>query len=139
MKALSIRQPWATLIILGCKPVENRTWATGHRGATLIHASLGMTLDEYNDCLAFIRSRESIAHFADLVPLPSELERGGIIGQARLVDCVKSHDSPFFTGPFGFVMRDPKVLPFRPWRGQLQFFEVPDEAPAQIIGQEGLF
>lgn len=138
MKALSIRQPWAWLIVNGHKPVENRTWSTGHRGSTLIQAALGMSLDEYNDCLAFIRSRASIAHIADLVPLPSDLDRGGIVGQARLVDCVKSHDSAFFTGPFGFVMCDPKVLPFRPWRGQLQFFELPDESP-EPAPQTGLF
>lgn len=39
MKVLSIRQPWATLICLGVKPIENRTWQTKHRGALAIHAS----------------------------------------------------------------------------------------------------
>ncbi|RZK62259.1 MAG: ASCH domain-containing protein, partial [Pedobacter sp.] len=32
MKALSIKQPWATLISTGIKDIENRTWATKHRG-----------------------------------------------------------------------------------------------------------
>lgn len=40
LRALSIRHPWAELILAGIKPVENRTWATSWRGATLIHAGL---------------------------------------------------------------------------------------------------
>ncbi|WP_245839042.1 ASCH domain-containing protein [Yersinia kristensenii] len=39
MKALSIRQPWAWLIVNGYKDIENRTWNTKCRGPVLIHAS----------------------------------------------------------------------------------------------------
>ncbi len=39
MKALSIIQPWASLIATGIKDVENRTWRTNYRGEFLIHAS----------------------------------------------------------------------------------------------------
>jgi hypothetical protein len=38
-RVLSVQQPWAAAIISGVKPVENRTWATTHRGPLLIHAS----------------------------------------------------------------------------------------------------
>src|SRR5690349_14501124 len=38
MKALSIRQPWAWLIVNGHKPVENRSWPTKYTGKLLIHA-----------------------------------------------------------------------------------------------------
>jgi tetratricopeptide (TPR) repeat protein len=44
MKALSIRQPWAWLIVHGVKDVENRTWRTNFRGRFLVHA--GMRFDE---------------------------------------------------------------------------------------------
>ena len=44
LKALSIRQPWAWLIVNGFKDVENRNWRTHWRGRLLIHASKGMTL-----------------------------------------------------------------------------------------------
>ena len=37
MKAISIRQPWAWLIVHGYQDVENRTWSTKHRGPILIH------------------------------------------------------------------------------------------------------
>jgi hypothetical protein len=39
MKIISIRQPWASLIVSGIKDIENRTWPTRYRGPVLIHAS----------------------------------------------------------------------------------------------------
>lgn len=39
MKALSIKQPWASLIAQGIKDIENRTWKTSYRGRIYIHAS----------------------------------------------------------------------------------------------------
>jgi hypothetical protein len=45
--ALSIRQPWAWLILHAGKDIENRDWPTKYRGPFLIHASKGMTRDEY--------------------------------------------------------------------------------------------
>jgi hypothetical protein len=45
-----------------------------------------------------------------------------------IVDCVAVSASPWFFGGFGFVLRDPKPLPFIPWKGQLGFFEIPDSA-----------
>jgi hypothetical protein len=38
MKILSVRQPWASLIVNGFKDVENRTWPTRYRGRILVHA-----------------------------------------------------------------------------------------------------
>ena len=51
MKALSIRQPWAWLILNAGKDIENRSWYTSVRGRVLIHASKGMTLAEYEDAI----------------------------------------------------------------------------------------
>jgi hypothetical protein len=42
MKALSLTQPFATLIALGAKKIETRSWATTHRGLIAIHASKGL-------------------------------------------------------------------------------------------------
>lgn len=39
MKALSLLQPWASLVVMGTKTIETRSWQTGHRGSLLIHAS----------------------------------------------------------------------------------------------------
>lgn len=55
MKALSIRQPWAHLIIHG-KPIENRSWSTTYRGPLLLHAAKAMTILEWAEAEEFVRS-----------------------------------------------------------------------------------
>ncbi|ANP62349.1 TPA: ASCH domain-containing protein [Pseudomonas aeruginosa] len=117
MKALSIRQPWAWLIVHGFKPVENRDWPTRFRGPFLVHASKGMTRDEYED------ARDLAEQQGITIPAPHELERGGIVGQASITGCVDHSSSPWFFGKFGFELADAKPLPFRPLKGQLGFFE----------------
>ncbi len=116
MKALSIKQPWAWLIVHGYKPVENRNWGTPFRGPLLIHASKTFDDDGYD----WVR-----AVFLD-VPLPdrSAFERGGIVGSARMIDCVTRFDSPWFFGQYGFIMQDATPCAFVPVRGQLGFFDV---------------
>ena len=130
MKALSIRQPWAWLILNAGKDIENRDWATGFRGRFLVHASKGMTRDEYENAPVWI------------VDLPDfdQLERGGIVGSVELVDCVEASESDWFYGRYGFVLRDPKPLPFIPYKGQLGFFDVPDSvivAPESVREPRG--
>ena len=39
MKVITIKQPWASLIVSGLKNIENRTWKTNFRGRVLIHAA----------------------------------------------------------------------------------------------------
>ena len=41
MRVLSVRQPWASLLVRGVKDIENRTWSTTYRGPVLIHACAG--------------------------------------------------------------------------------------------------
>ena len=45
MKVLTIREPWATLIINGFKCYEFRSWKTNYRGKILIHAGNGVDKD----------------------------------------------------------------------------------------------
>lgn len=78
MKVISILQPWATLIVIGAKKIETRSWNTKYRGEILIHASKKFTKEQ--DRLAFEFSQElkdsRIYH----------CHRGSIIGKANLVD-----------------------------------------------------
>lgn len=115
MKALSIQQPWAWLIVNGHKDIENRNWWTNQRGVILIHA--GKKLDE--EGLAWVRR-----NFPMLKINTDALMRGGIVGRANIVDCVKQSDSPWFIGRYGFVLQHAWPLEFEPCRGQLGFFEV---------------
>ena len=123
MKCLTVRQPWAWAILNAGKDIENRDWATRFRGRVLIHASKGMTKGEYED--AYDTAMD--ANPAILFPTFESLQRGGIIGSVEIVDCIAESESPWFFGKHGFVLRDPQPLPFTPWKGQLGFFDVPDE------------
>lgn len=126
MKALSIRQPWAWLIVNGHKDIENRTWSTNYRGPVLIHASKGMTWDEYAGAIVSARYATRGEDFARAMPNFKDIERGGIVGVANLVDCVRSinRSSPWHMhDQFGFKLVDARPLPFTPCKGALGFFE----------------
>jgi hypothetical protein len=121
--ALSIRQPWAWAIFNAGKDIENRDWVTEYRGRVLIHVGLTMTRAEYD---AGIESIHAVVP-AIVAPAADMLPRGGIVGSVEIVDCVSSSASPWFVGEFGFVLRDPQPMPFTPYKGRLQFFNVPAE------------
>lgn len=144
MKAISIRQPWAWLIVNGYKDVENRTWSSNVRGTVLIHASKTMTDADYDEALAFIRGKHSIANLASGVPKPHELDLGGIVGRASIINCSQCYPSPWFVGPHGFVLREACRLPFTPLKGALGFFDAGtlpgvvdrDETTEDLFGDE---
>lgn len=121
--ALSIRQPWAWLVANGFKDIENRIWRTQFRGRVLIHASATMRRGDYWTAFDFVLDRVS-EKIAVRIPRPDDLEFGGIIGSVEIVDCVTAHESPWFEGPHGFVLRNPTVTPFRAVRGALKFFPI---------------
>ena len=135
MLALSIRQPWASLILKAGKDIENRDWPTKYRGRILIHAAKGMTQAEHADAIHFAVGaiqhdprNEGAAKRTTLRELGFDfgaLPRGGIVGSVEITDCVTDSGSPWFMGLYGFVLRDPQPLPFTPWKGRLGFFDVP--------------
>ena len=144
MKALSIRPAWAHLIIRPditdpikrwnatqrgiLKLIENRTWATSYRGKILVHASKSMTKAEYADAMDMLyRVTGSVP---DSIPSFDDMPRGGIIGSVQVVGCLPPEEVCSgwrMPGHFGFQLHNPQPLPFRPMRGQLGFFEVPEE------------
>jgi uncharacterized protein (UPF0264 family) len=132
--ALSLKQPWATLLVHGRKTIEVRRWAAPRRGRVLIHAS--RTPDERP--AAWARLPAELRDFARL--------GGGIVGEATLTDCLTYRDRDAFAADrdrhlndpawfrkpplYGFRFTDPRPLPFRRYSGRLYFFEVtaPGEA-----------
>lgn len=118
LPVLSIRQPWPWLILNAGKDIENRDWCTKYRGRFNIHASKGMKVDEYWDAKDFAQ------RLGFTIPGYNDLQRGGIIGSAELVDCVTQSPSKWFFGKYGFVLRDPQSHTFYPCKGQLGFFKV---------------
>lgn len=118
MLALSVRQPWAWAILCAGKDIENRSWSTRQRGRVFIHAAKSALRDEYEEAAAFIAERSAIA-----VPRRAAIPRGMLIGSVEIVDCVSASDSPWFVGPFGFVLRNPELIEPVPCVGRLGFFE----------------
>ncbi|WP_339221902.1 ASCH domain-containing protein [Paenibacillus sp. FSL H8-0332] len=80
MKCLTIRQPWATLIALGEKQIETRTWRTAHRGELAIHA--GMQVNK-----AICRTEPYQSLLARHGYTADNLPTGKIIAVSRIADC----------------------------------------------------
>ena len=130
--ALSVRQPWAWLIVNGFKDIENRDWRTRHRGPVLIHAAKTLDQEAHNLVMHGVHpvtGDNSLHgnHYALQCRLNGDLMRGGIVGAAEIADVVDQSDSPWFVGRYGFVLRKPQ--PFRrfyPLRGLPGLFPVGD-------------
>jgi hypothetical protein len=132
--ALSVKQPWATLLAKGRKTIEIRRWPTLKRGRILIHAA--KISDPRQEVWALVPNEW----------LVMAGQTGGIIGSGELTDCVvyrnrdsfaddqEKHlnDPAWFETPamYGFVFTNLETLPFRPYPGWMRFFEVTPEALA---------
>ncbi len=132
MKALTIRQPWASLIIEGGKDIENRSRATKVRGWVLVHAglkcdNLGMVREWGIEMDCYTLDNE---HAINAVLDRENPYLGGIIGAMHIVDCVDDSGSPWFSGPFGWVIDRVVKLPFFPCKGAQGWFNV--ELPAEM-------
>ena len=118
MKALSLKQPWAELVLLGKKTIELRKWNTNFRGEFFIHAS--GNVDE-----------EQMKKFG-FKDLPTQ----AIVGKATLVDVkVYNNEKDFLRdsdkhltsnmkwGKYGFILIDIERIKPIECKGQLGFFE----------------
>lgn len=126
MRTLSIRQPWAWLIVHGHKAIENRDWTTAYRGEFLIHAGAGIVQRDYREIAAYLDAELGILvpPFTDLDRVP----RGGIVGVATLTGIVTESDDPFFQGPFGWKLANATPVHFIAAKGQLGWFDHPRPA-----------
>lgn len=117
MKVLSLKQPFAELVVSGKKTIELRNWNTKFRGKFLIHASV--TPD--------VKSMKQFGF--------SELPLGFIVGEAELVDVKKynneiehskdrdRHFANSSWGNYGFVLKNAKRIPLIKAKGKLGFWE----------------
>ncbi|WP_340021040.1 ASCH domain-containing protein [Paenibacillus sp. FSL K6-1096] len=134
MKCLTIRQPWATLIALGEKQFETRSWWTLYRGPLAIHA--GMQVDR---AICLTEPYRSVLARHGLTS--DDLPTGSIIATSRIADCleVTSHEvqqgwpggneyvfGDYTEGRFAWKLEEvvPLVHPI-PAKGRLGFWEYP--------------
>lgn len=160
MKALTIREPWATCLVYGPKRIENRSWVPprtmmGQRIA--IHTGVQFTEKE-RDALHVVGNRifahslkhgvdmsqalNRLATMADLAPRKNQTVEGfgAIIGVATLVECIggparalELGQGDWFTGPLAYLLDDVHpVEPPVPVRGRQRFWTVP-QAQAVLV------
>jgi activating signal cointegrator 1 len=102
MKVISLLQPWASLVVLGHKKIETRSWDTKYRGPLLIHASAGKK-DIYRQIM--VDFHQEFYHLN--LPRYQDMPFGAIIGQANLVTtsilCPPYKDD---VAPFGIYYND---------------------------------
>lgn len=86
-KALTLLQPWASLIVMGAKKIETRSWRTNYRGELLIHASKKFHFQDVELC--------HYKPFIDFIPDKGKLPTGAIIGKVDLVAIEETNDPLF--------------------------------------------
>lgn len=153
MKALSIKQPWASLIVHGIKDIENRTWKTNFRGRIYVHAS-GKPANEPYQIFTDDQWKSIEEKRHDFFVFHSYTELSQIIGEIEIVDCVINHSSIwaektegvtagnqfFYKKPiYNWVLANPVLYekPI-PAKGKLSLWE-PDFEIVECIGCSGKF
>ena len=120
MKALSIRQPWAELILQGRKTIELRTWSTTYRGRFLIHAAQKVNTEA---CEAYGLD-------------PAKLVRGALLGSVELIDVIE-FDAQSYDAHRGEHLR------LGDWPGDLLGWRLANperlDEPIPMSGQRNLF
>lgn len=133
IKALSIKQPWAGLILAGIKTVENRSWSTMHSGTLAIVSSAKPDKHAMEDM------RRKLGKLPDICNV-----NGAILGTVQLTgmlwtadDGVAESDHPHVTESMlewwisdsvGWIVERPKRLPSPvPYKGRLGLYNIPAE------------
>lgn len=145
MRGLTVRQPWASLIAIGAKLIETRSWRTTYRGLVAIHSSAS----EPHWCRE-LRLVEPF--YRALLGQPMNLPHGLVLCVADLVDCRRctsqtSNDvghpesafGDFNPGRWQFVLEN--IRPLRTpiqHKGALSLWSVPRVLEQRILAQAGL-
>jgi hypothetical protein len=138
MKTLSLHQPYATLVVLGAKRHETRSWQTAHRGPLAIHA--GGLFPPATRALCRVEPFRTLLHQAGY-PDADSLPLGVVLGVVELVRCVRIEELPvldpvdralgdFGPGRWAWELAQPRrLLAPVPCRGRLGLFDGPDLPP----------
>jgi hypothetical protein len=148
MKALSLTQPWATLVAIGAKKLETRSWPTYYRGPLLIHAAKGFPGWARDTCFQLpFATAIAAAGYTSF----SQLPLGQILGMVSLTGCKATHDlapwvvdetertfGDYGAGRFAWRLEEPvKFDEPIPCKGALGLWKVPDEIARQLEARFG--
>lgn len=106
MKALTLTQPWASLVALGAKRIETRSWRTPYRGSLAIHAAKGFPADARSELDTFVFYGAFRPDHAAMLKregvrlVPNECARevigklpfGAVIATCRLISCIPTRE-----------------------------------------------
>lgn len=121
MKALSVIQPWAWLIVHGYKDIENRDWCSSYAGQLLIHASKKKSRDEWTSAQW---AMDECGLDPDILPQINDVSYGAIVGICDLIGWVDRSQSPWFYGQFGWKLQNARAFKHSiPCRGALGLWE----------------
>lgn len=138
MKALSIKQPWCSLIGMGAKPVENRSRNTNYRGRIYLHSS-GQPMKGQPYQIIGLDRWESLNEEQKLAAWESMELNGTIIGEATIIDCVRDHSSIWADrGLYQWVLSDVVLYdqPILGVKGALGLWHY--ELPYSVVGSAEL-
>jgi hypothetical protein len=142
-KCITVKQPWASLIVHGIKDIENRTWKTNFRGRVLIHAGVTHSKREDRELLYFLNQWQRNEAYKKLeLFYDKRMPYGTIIGSVEIVDCVINHPSIWAEKTeykhgiaqhkpiWNWVLKNPILFdkPI-PCKGALSFWEYNGELP----------
>ncbi len=156
MKAISIREPWATAIAKFGKNLENRGWGIGYVGQIAIHATrpasyfdLGHDAWEVNKlsdgAIVPLNDPDAVSRVyewsRELIPRMKDF-RSAIVAVADVTGCIYPHQkipirfARWWFGPYALKLENVRALPsavFTP--GQLGIWEVSPEVALQVKAQ----
>jgi activating signal cointegrator 1 len=105
MKVLSLLQPWATLVVLGAKKYEVRSWQTDYRGPLLIHASAKIPTRRER---AFFSQAD---YFKTFIEDTDYLPYGALIGRVEVTTIFET----------GWLLQHLELDPQAAWQQELAF------------------
>lgn len=141
MMALTLTQPWASLMAIGAKRVETRSWQTKRRGLLAIHAAKGWTADDRE--LLDEPPFRGVLDAAKVDHRDVDAARGHVVAVVRLVDCVPIRElgalPPFHVRGFEPAGHELDFGGYAPGRHAWVTTDLVPLAPFRATGKQGLW
>lgn len=146
MKAITLTQPWATLVALHLKRIETRSWKTSYRGPLAIHAAKGFN--------KFAREFSRIPPVSLLLGSDYAYPLGMVVAVTTLIDCIRVENlepanfsgqernfGDYSHGRYGWILGRVDAIDPVPAKGALSLWdwtpqtnpEVSESSPEQIL------